>query len=153
MPGVDPGVVVPGAVELPVDGGPGLAGFAVDPADPSDAPDVPGRVPHGPPVGLFPGFVFGLIVEGVVPFPGVGGFGEFDPGTVDGVVELGVAVLPGGVAVFPGGVAVDPLGVWVCPVAPVLPDGEVPPAGALCAKTHSALKRSVKNSVVLVADI
>jgi hypothetical protein len=126
VPGVAPGVVVPGAVELPVDGGPGLvgfAGFAVDPADPLDAPGVTGKVPHGPPVGLFPGFVFGLVVEGAVPLPGVGGFGEFDPGTVDGVVEFGVAVLPGGVAVFPGGVAAGPPGVWparqfpYCPMA------------------------------------
>ena len=151
-----PGVVVPGVVELPVEGEPGFGLLA----DPPAAPGVPGKFPHGPPLGLLPGFVFGLIVEGVVPLPGVGGFVEFEPGTVDGVVEFGVVELglvEFGVAelgdVLPGGVAVVPPGVWLCPAPPELPVGELPPAGALCAISHVAQNRSVESKVNLVADI
>lgn len=80
-------------------------------AEPLGEPGVPGNVPHGEPLGL-PGFgVFGFTVEGCVLLPGVGGFGELEPGTVDGtggVVEPagGVADLDGGVAVPAGGVTV-----------------------------------------------
>jgi hypothetical protein len=79
--------------------------------EPLEAPGVPGKFPHGPPVGLVPGVVFGFTVDGVVLLPELGGFVEFEPGTVDGVVGVGlgvvgVDVLPGGVAVFPGAVAV-----------------------------------------------
>ncbi len=76
-----------------------------------DAPGTPGAVPQGEPFALLAGVVFGFTVDGCVVFPGVGGFVEFDPGTVPGVPGLGlgvvgVAVLPGGVAGLPGGVAV-----------------------------------------------
>jgi hypothetical protein len=59
---------------------------------------VPGNVPHGEPLGLVPGVfkVFGFTVEGCVLVPGVAGFVEFEPGTVD--PEPGVAVPAGGVA-------------------------------------------------------
>ena len=54
------------------------------------------------------------MVEGFVVLPGVGGFVEVAPGTVDGVVLAGgVAVCAGGVAVCPGGVAVPGAGVTV----------------------------------------
>ncbi|MGA8540788.1 MAG: hypothetical protein WB566_14895 [Terriglobales bacterium] len=133
---------VPGVVELPefpgVEGEPGLL------VDPPVAPGVPGKVPHGEPVGLFPGFVFGFTVEGVVLVPGVDGLVEFAPGTVDGTVEF-----PGGVEVFPG---VDAPGVWLCPGV-TEPDGDEPPAGALCATTQAAHVRSMKRKVSLVADI
>jgi hypothetical protein len=73
-----------------------------------EEPGVPvvfGNVPHGDPLGLAPGVlgVFGFTVEGCVLLPGVAGFAEFDPGTLEG--ELGVAVPAGGVAVPAGGVA------------------------------------------------
>jgi hypothetical protein len=119
-------------------------------------------LPQGPPAGFVLPGVFGLIVDGVVPFPGVGGLVELDPGTVDGVpfgeLVLGVAVLPGGVAVEPGGVEGDPGGVAVLPAgawpaAPALPAGEAPPAGALCATNHIALKRTVEIKVSFVSDI
>lgn len=49
---------------------------------------LPGKVPQGDPLGVVPGVldVFGLTVAGLVLLPGVAGFGEFDPGTVDGAV-------------------------------------------------------------------
>jgi hypothetical protein len=68
------------------------------------APGVPGRFPHGELLGVFPGVVFGFTVEGCVVLPGVGGFGEFAPGTGAGVVGTGDGAV--GVEVFPGGVAV-----------------------------------------------
>jgi hypothetical protein len=92
-------------------------------AGPLGDPGVPGRVPQGDPLGLVPGLlgVFGFTVEGCVLLPGAGGFGEFEPGTVDGV--LGVVVPVGGVAGVVGGVAVPEgvvavPGVWACPVEP-----------------------------------
>ena len=117
---------------------------------------MPGKFPHGPPVGMVPGVVFGFTVDGVVLLPGLGGFVEFEPGTVDGVVgfglgTVGVDVLPGGVAVLPDGV--DVLGVWVCPALPEPPAGDVPPAGALCAITQTAPNRSVESKVSFVANI
>jgi len=81
---------------------------------------VPGKVPHGDPLGLVPGLfeVLGSTVEGWVLLPGVGEFGEFEPGTVEGA--LGVVVPVGGVVgvvcgvtVPVGGVVVP--GVWACP--------------------------------------
>jgi hypothetical protein len=77
-------------------------GFGVEEPE---VPAVPGNVPHGEPLGLVPGVfeVFGLTVEGCVLLPGVAGFVEFDPGTVD--PEPGVAAPAGGVAVLAGGVA------------------------------------------------
>ena len=49
-------------------------------------PAVPGNGPHGEPPGVVPGVVcvFGFTVEGCVLLPGVGGAGEFDPGTLPG---------------------------------------------------------------------
>jgi hypothetical protein len=85
---------------------------------------VPGKVPHGDPLGLVPGTlgVFGSTVEGCTLLPGVGGFGEFEPGTVGGVLRFVVpvggvtGVVGGGVVVPVGGVAVP--GVWACPLDP-----------------------------------
>jgi len=54
--------------------------------EPLGAPGVPGSVPHGDPLGVVPGVVFGLTVEGCVLLPADGGFVEFDPGTPDGDV-------------------------------------------------------------------
>jgi hypothetical protein len=83
-------------------------GFGVEEPE---VPAVPGNVPHGEPLGLVPGVfeVFGLTVEGCVLLPGVAGFVEFDPGTVD--PEPGVAAPAGGVAVPAGGVVVLAWGV------------------------------------------
>jgi hypothetical protein len=83
-------------------------------------PAVFGKFPQGEPLGLVPGGfeLFGFTVEGWVLLPGVAGFVEFEPGTLDGepgvavpacgvaVPAGGVAELAGGVAVFAGGVAV-----------------------------------------------
>jgi hypothetical protein len=68
-----------------------------------------------------------LTLEGCVLLPGVGWFGEFDPGTVLG--EVGVDVPPGGVAVLPEGAVVPPGAAW--PADPAVPPGAAPPAGAL----------------------
>ncbi len=99
VPGVPAGAVEPGLDDEPVPEVPGVA---------------PGMVPHGPPDGLLSGFVFGFTVDGFVLLPGVGEAGEFEPGTVDGVVELGLVELgfvefgfvAPGVVEDPGGVAV-----------------------------------------------
>lgn len=83
------------------------------------APGVPGNVPHGDPLGVVLGLfgVLGFTVDGCVLLSGVGLAGEFEPGTVPGVVFLGVVPLvelepgifgfwgAGGVAVLAGGVA------------------------------------------------
>lgn len=112
----------------------------------------PGIFPQGPPLGLVCG-LFGLTLEGWVLLPGVGGLGEFDPGTVPGVGlgVFGVDVLPGGVAVPPDGVVVPPGAAW--PAAPADPLGAAPPAGALCAITQTAQNRSVESKASFVADI
>jgi hypothetical protein len=91
-----------------------------DPAfgvDPLAAPGVTGKGPHGEPVGLVPG-LFGFTVEGCVLLPGVGGFGEFEPGTVVGVFGVvalvgGFTGVVGGFVALVGGVVVP--GVWACP--------------------------------------
>lgn len=120
---------------LPGVGGFGLDVFGVE----SEAPfAVPGKVPHGEPLGEVPGVfvLLGFTVEGCVVLPGVGEFGEFDPGTVafgvpPGEVEPGVVcplVCPGvacGVAVPAGGVAVLARGVAG------LADGVAVPAGGV----------------------
>ncbi len=121
--GSDPGF---GVAEL--EPGCDVAGF-VEPAVPGA---LPGRVPHGDPLGIVSGVFaeFGFTVEGDVLVPGIVGAGEFDPGMLPGEVEVGddpfgllcgndcgvvcgvaawaggVAVLAGGVAVWVGGVAV-----------------------------------------------
>ena len=73
--------------------------------EPLGAPGVPGNVPHGDPLGLVPGVaeVFGFTVEGCVVLPGVGGFGEFDPGTLDGDVGGLTEPVGGGTGVLVGG--------------------------------------------------
>ena len=103
--GFVPGELPPLALPWP----PGVEGLEFD--DPAfddpvsgaepDAPlAVPGKVPHAEPLGEVPGVVvvLGLTVEGWVGLPGVGVFGEFEPGTVLGVplgeVDPGV-VCPG----------------------------------------------------------
>lgn len=66
---------IPGWFELPgtpgVEGAPGLV---------VELPAVPGSFPHGEPVGLRPGFVFGLTANGMVLLPGAGRLVEFAPG-------------------------------------------------------------------------
>jgi len=130
--GVPEGVVpgVPGVPELPCllaegegeveDDEPGLE----DPVLGVELPGMPGKGPQGEPLGVVE---LGSIGDGWVLVPGVGVFGEAEPGTgvgggVVGIAGLlggvtgvpaGVAVLAGGVAVLPGGVAVLPGGVAV----------------------------------------
>lgn len=124
--------------------------------EPLAAPGVAGKGPHGEPVGLVPGVfgLFGFTVEGSVLLPGVGGFGEFEPGTVEGV--FGVVALVGGFTgvvcgvVEPVGGVVVP-GVWACPGVPCPPVGAVP-AGLLCAITPTAQNRSIDKKTFL-ADI
>lgn len=97
-----------------------------DPAfgvDPLPAPGVPGKGPHGEPFGLVPGVfgLFGFTVEGCVFPPGVGGFGEFEPGAVEGVFGVvapvgGFTGVVGGFVEPVGGVVVP--GVWACPEVP-----------------------------------
>ena len=141
------------APELPAFPLPGVDGFVVDDpafgAEPGEPFGVPGRVPHGEPLGELPGVfgVFGLIVEGCVVLPGVGVPGEVDPGifgfgVVPGEAEpgvlgfcgavCGVAVPAGGVAVPAGGVAVPAGGVAV-PAGGVagLAGGVAVPAGGV----------------------
>jgi hypothetical protein len=88
-----------------------------DPAfgvEPSVAPGAAGNGPHGEPPGLVPGLLglFGFTVEGCVLLPGVGGFGELEPGTVGGVLD--VVELVGGFTGVVGGV-VEPVGGVVAP--------------------------------------
>ena len=98
--GLVPGLAcdVPASLpELP----PGVAGDEPEFDEPEfgfealGAPGVPGNVPQGDPMGVVPGLfgVFGFTVEGCVLLPGVGLPGEFEPGTVSGVVFLGVVPL------------------------------------------------------------
>jgi hypothetical protein len=110
--GVPEGIVpgVPGVpclfpeVEGEVEDEPGLE----DPAFGVELSGVPGKVPQGlVALGSLGVVVLGSIGDGCVLLPGVGVFGEFEPGTVvmgGGVV--GVAELPGGVTGVPCGVAV-----------------------------------------------
>jgi hypothetical protein len=116
---------VPGVVESPEFGEPGFDEPELDDPEfePLVAPGVPGKVPHGEPLGLVPGLfgLFGFTVEGCVLLPGVGGFGEFEPGTVEGVFGVVVPVggfvgAVGGVVAPVGGVVVP--GVWACPDVP-----------------------------------
>jgi hypothetical protein len=121
-----------------------------------EAPGVPGAVPHGDPFALLPGVVFGFMVEGSVLLPGVGGFVEFEPGTVLGVLGVGLGAV--GVAVLPvvEGFGVAAPGVWDCPALPALlpvPPGAVPPAGAACAITQQAQNRINERKVSFVADL
>lgn len=129
---------------------------------------VPGRVPHGEPLGELPGFVgvLGLTVDGCVVLPGVGVAGEFDPGTVVFGVPLGdavpgvfcgvvvpaggVAVPAGGVAVLAGGVAGDP-GVEACPADPA--GGTAPPEGVDCAAAQLPQQSTTESNVSFDVDI
>ena len=119
-----------------------------------DVPGVPGRFPQGELLDPLPGVVFGLIVEGFVVLPGVGGLVEFAPGTVDGGFGVGDGVvgvegLPGGVVVLPEGDVVVPGLGW--PAVPEAPAGE-PPAGAACAITQEAQRRIAGNKKMLFAE-
>lgn len=143
---------------------PGVDGVDPDPGlgaddDPLPDPlDVPGRVPHGEPLGEVPGLVgvFGLMVEGWVVLPGVGVLGDVEPGTVVLGVPLGELV-PGvgtGVCGTGGpacGVAGEP-GVEVCPALLELPAG-VPAEGAVCATTQLAEHKTTDNKVNFIFDI
>jgi hypothetical protein len=121
-------------------------------------PAVPGKVPHGEPLGVVPGvlLVLGFTVEGCVLLPGVAGLVEFEPGTPEfGVVEPvggGVVVLVGGAwVVLVGGVAAP--GACDCPAAPELPAGAAPPAGAVCATIQLAQRRSMERKPIFLGDI
>ena len=103
-PGVPDGLVAGLLRDLPaslpdvVDDGPGFDEPEFDPEFGFEAlggPGVPGNVPHGDPLGVVPGSfgVFGFTVDGCVLLPGAGLPGEVAPGTVPGVVFLGVAPL------------------------------------------------------------
>jgi hypothetical protein len=147
-----------------------------------DAPfvvPVPGRVPHGEPLGVVPGVfvVLGLTVDGCVVLPGVAVLGAVGPGTLVlglllGDVELGdvepgdvcpgavcgvavpacgVAVLAGGVAVPAGGVAGEP-GVELCPALLEPPAGAVPP-GAACATAQLAQHKTTDSNASFRDDI
>jgi hypothetical protein len=102
--------------------------------------------------------VFGFMVEGFVVLPGVGGFVEFAPGTVDGAFGVGEGVvgveeLAGGVALPPDGVVVLPGDCW--PAVPEVPAaGAEPPAGAACAIAQKAQRRITESKKrVLVETI
>ena len=103
--GVMPGV--PGVPGVPclfpeVEGEPGLE----DPVFGVELSGLPGKVPQGlVALGSLGVVVLGSIGDGCVLLPGVGVFGEFEPGTV--VIGGGVV----GVAEFPGGVTAVPCGV------------------------------------------
>ena len=129
---------VPAVLELPwalpeVDGDePGLDEPELDDPEPDDpvfgvdefgVPAVPGKVPHGEPLGVVPGVleVFGFTVDGCVLLPGVAGLVEFEPGTVD--EEPGVALPAGGVAVPVGGGVEVPVGGATDPVGEVAVPG------------------------------
>jgi hypothetical protein len=94
VPGVL-GVVPPLLLGLfPVPGVDGLLfGAPAFGAEPGDPLGVPGKVPHGEPLGEVSGVfgVFGLIVEGWVVLPGVGVPGEVDPGIFGVGVVFGAA--------------------------------------------------------------
>lgn len=135
VPGVGfiPGELLP----LPLPWFPGAEGFELDDPVLGSAPGVPfvvpGKGPHGEPLGEVPGVVvvLGFTVEGCVVLPGVGLFGELEPGAVVFGVPLGEAD-PGAVC----GV-VDPVGGLTLPVGGAVERGAElcrallePPAGA-----------------------
>lgn len=135
------------------------SGLEADPllgAVPPAAPGALGRFPHGEVPGVPPGVVFGFMVEGFVVLPGVGGFVELAPGTVDGAFGVGEGVvgveeLAGGVALAPDGVVVLPGDCW--PAVPELPAaGAEPPAGAACAMTQEAQSRITESKKRLFVE-
>ncbi|HXM13220.1 MAG TPA: hypothetical protein VN946_24935 [Terriglobales bacterium] len=135
------------------------SGLEADPllgAVPPAAPGALGRFPHGEVPGVPPRVVFGFMVEGFVVLPGVGGFVELAPGTVDGVFGVGEGVvgveeLAGGVALAPDGVVVLPGDCW--PAVPELPAaGAEPPAGAACAMTQEAQSRITESKKRLFVE-
>ena len=149
-----PVVDVPGVAEFPWPF-PEVAGEFELLEDPAFGVEpLPGKVPHGDPLGVVPGAfdVFGFTVDGRVLLPGVAGFVEFDPGTVDGAVcgftepVCGLAEPVAG-AVLGAGVE---LGACACPVDP---PGAAPPDPRLCAITHVAQKKSTERIVSFLADI
>lgn len=115
-----------------------------------------GRFPHGEVPGVPPGVVFGFVVEGFVVSPGVGGFVEFAPGTVDGVFGVGEGVvgveeLAGGVALARDGVVVVPGDCW--PAVPEVPAaGAEPPAGVACALSQEAQSRITESKKRLFVE-
>lgn len=95
--------------------------------------------------------MFGFAVDGCVLSPELAGFVGFEPGALDGepgaVAPVGggaVELVGGGVVVLVGGVAAP--GARLC-LAPELP------AGALCATTQVAQKRSAERNASFLADI
>ena len=131
--GFIPGELLP----LPLPWFPGAEGFELDDPVLGSAPGVPfavpGKGPHGEALGEVPGVVVvgGVTVEGCVVLPGVGLFGELEPGAVVFGVPLGEAD-PGAVC----GV-VDPVGGLTLPVGGAVERGAElcrallePPAGA-----------------------
>jgi hypothetical protein len=132
------------------------SGLEADPGFGADAPGALGRFPHGEVPGVPPGVVFGFMVEGFVVLPGVGGFVEFAPGTVDGVFGVGEGVVgveerSGGVALPPDGVVAVPGDCW--PAVPEVPAaGAEPPAGAACAMTQEAQSRITESKKRLLVE-
>ena len=156
---------------------PEVDGLELDDPEFGAEPDAPlavsGNVPHGEPLGEVPGFVvvLGLTVDGCVVLPGVGAFGEFEPGTVVFGVPLGevdpgaVCGLPvGGFVVLVCGEAlpvggftepvggVDGEGVELCP-APLEPPAGAAPPGALCATAQLAQHNTTESKVSFRDDI
>ena len=173
--GFIPGEVLPLPLLLPWL--PGVGGLELDDPEFGVEPDAPlavsGKVPHGEPLGEVPGFVevLGLTVDGCVLVPGVGAFGEFEPGTVVFGVPLGdvdpgvVCGLPVGGVVVPVCAEVLPVGGFTEPVGGA--DGEAvelcpallePPAGAaargaLCATAQLAQHNTTESKLSFRDDI
>jgi hypothetical protein len=133
-----------------------------------DAPfAVPGKVPHGEPLGDVPGLfgVLGLTVEGWVVLPGAGGLvgfepgmlvfgvplGEEEPGVVCPGVVCGVVVPVGGFTAPVGGATGEP-GVELCPALLELPAGRAPP-GELWATAQLAQHKTTDSNVSFRDDM
>ena len=163
VPGVGfiPGELLP----LPLPWFPGAEGFELDDPVLGSAPGVPfavpGKGPHGEPLGEVPGVVVvgGGTVEGCVVLPGVGLFGELEPGAVVFGVPLGEAdpgavcgvVDPVGGLTLPVGGAVE-RGAELCRALLEPPAGAAPP-GELWATAQLAQHNTTDSKVSLGNDI
>jgi len=163
VPGVGfiPGELLP----LPLPWFPGAEGFELDDPVLGSAPGVPfavpGKGPHGEPLGAVPGVVvvLGFTVEGCVVLPGVGLFGELEPGAVVFGVPLGEpdpgavcgVVDPVGGLTLPVGGAVE-RGAELCRALLEPPAGAAPP-GELWATAQLAQHNTTDSKVSLGNDI